>query len=86
MYYVYVLESKKNGYLYKGFCKNITKRLSEHNIGQTQSTKNGIPWKLIYCEIFVNKEDAVAREKYLKTGWGRNFLKKTLKNYFNNKK
>lgn len=85
MYYVYVLESQKNGYLYKGFCRNINKRLEQHNTGQTQSTKNGIPWKLVYCEIFLNKEDALDREKYLKTGWGRNFLKKALKNYFNKK-
>jgi putative endonuclease len=86
MWYVYVIESKKNGDLYKGFCGDIQKRLQEHNSGQTYSTKNGIPWKLVYCEIFVCKEDAIAREKYLKTGWGRNFLKEVLKNYFNNQK
>jgi putative endonuclease len=84
MWYVYVLESDKNGDLYKGFCGDLQKRICEHNAGTTRSTKNGIPWKLIYCETFVNKDDAIAREKYLKTGWGRNFLKTVLKNYFNN--
>lgn len=86
MYYVYVLESQKNHCLYKGFCKDLNRRIKEHNSGQTQSTKNGHPWKLVYGEAFLNKDDAIAREKYLKTGWGRNFLKEVLKNYFDNRK
>lgn len=86
MYYVYVIESQKTKHLYKGFCRDVEKRLQEHNAGNTYSTKNGVPWELIYCELFVCKEDAIAREKYLKTGWGRNFLKDVLKNYFKNRK
>lgn len=85
MYYVYVIESQKNGDLYKGFTKDINKRLKEHNSGFNFSTKNDKPWKLIYCEIFLNKQDAINREKYLKGSWGRKFLKEVLKNYFKNK-
>jgi len=86
MYYVYVLESQKTKQLYKGFSKDVNKRLEQHNTGITESTKRGIPWKLIYCEVFVNKKDALKREKFLKTGWGRNFLQDVLENYFNNQK
>ena len=38
--------------------------------------------ELVYCEVFLNKKDAIEREKYLKSGWGRKFLKEVLKNYF----
>ncbi|MFA5961514.1 MAG: GIY-YIG nuclease family protein [Parcubacteria group bacterium] len=83
--YVYVLESKKNRDFYKGFTQDINKRLKEHNSGLTESTKNHRPWKLVYCEIFLNKQDAINREKYLKGNWGRKFLKEVLKNYIENR-
>jgi putative endonuclease len=86
MFYVYVIESQKTLDLYKGFTVDVNKRLKEHNKGVTKSTKNGIPWKLIYCEVFKNKQDAIEREKYLKSGWGRKYLEKVLKNYFKRKK
>lgn len=85
MYYVYVIESQKNGDLYKGFTKDVNNRLKEHNSGLTFSTKNFRPWKLVYCEIFINKEDAVERERYLKGSWGRKFLKDVIKNYLRKK-
>jgi len=85
MYYIYVIESKSNGDLYKGFTRDINRRVKEHNSGITESTKTGIPWRLVYCEVMINKEDAIKREKYLKSGWGRKYLGKILKNYFENK-
>jgi putative endonuclease len=86
MYYVYVIESQRNFDFYKGFTKNVNKRLKEHNSGLTESTKNHKPWKLVYCEIFLNKQDAVEREKYLKGSWGRKFLKDVIKNYLRERK
>ncbi|MFA6160387.1 MAG: GIY-YIG nuclease family protein [Parcubacteria group bacterium] len=86
MFYVYVIESQKNGDLYKGFTSNINNRLREHNAGLNESTRNCRPWKLVYCEIFLDKDDAISREKYLKSGWGRGYLEKVLKNYRRNKK
>jgi putative endonuclease len=85
MYYVYVIESQKNFDLYKGFTIDVSNRLKEHNAGLTSSTKNFRPWKLVYCEIFLNKQDAVEREKYLKGSWRRKFLKDVIKNYLKNK-
>ena len=78
-YFVYVLESEIDGRLYKGQTDNLHKRLLEHNSGKTKSTKGYKPWKLIYFEKFETREDALLREKYFKTGSGREFLKDNLK-------
>jgi putative endonuclease len=67
MFYIYVIESLKNGNIYIGFTCDLKKRLVEHNRGLTKSTKPYIPWKLIYCEACLNKKDAERREYYLKT-------------------
>ncbi len=66
MYFVYILKSSQNGTLYIGFTENITRRLREHNDGISPSTKRYIPWKLVYCEIYSNREDAKEREKKIK--------------------
>jgi putative endonuclease len=77
-YFVYVLESEKDGRLYKGQTSNLTNRVQEHNLGKTKSTKGYVPWNLVYFEKFETREEAVVREKFLKTGIGREFLKKVL--------
>ena len=82
MYYVYLLESKEINNLYIVYTNNLRKRLQNHlsgNGGQTTSRKND--WKLIYYEAYLNKNDAIGREKFLKSGSGRTYLKKQLKNY-----
>lgn len=82
MYYVYLLESNKNKNWYIGYTGDLKKRLQNHlsgNGGQTTSRKKD--WKLIYYEAYLNKEDAIGREKFLKSGSGYKFLKKQLKNY-----
>jgi len=82
MFYVYILQSLKDGELYIGFTNNIRKRLLKHNLGKVFSTKSRRPMKLIYLEICLNKYDAKQREKYLKTGVGKRFIKSRLKHYF----
>ena len=77
-YYVYVLESEIDGRLYKGQTFDIDKRIKEHNLGKTKSTKGFKPWKLVYFEVFETREEALEREKYFKTGSGREFLKAKL--------
>lgn len=81
-YYVYVIQSTKNGLRYVGFTSDLKKRFREHNCGITYSTKLYRPWKLIYYEAIPNKTDAINREKYLKTGWGKRFITKILHHYF----
>ena len=78
-YFVYVLMSSKDGRLYKGQTNNLGNRIIEHNTGKTKSTKGYLPWELVYFESFKTREEAVLREKYFKTGSGREFLKEKLK-------
>jgi putative endonuclease len=82
MYYTYVLKSQKDKKLYIGYSDNLKQRLQSHEKGEVASTKNRRPFVLIYYEAFQNQQDATSREKYLKSQWGRNFLKKVLDNYF----
>lgn len=80
-YFTYVLQSEKDHLLYVGYTSNIKARLEEHNKGNVKSTKNRTPLKLLYCEICLNQQDATHREKYLKTAWGKRYIKNRLKNY-----
>jgi len=77
-YFVYILESEIDGRLYKGQTSDIEKRLTEHNSGKSKSTKGYKPWKLVYFETFETRDEALLREKYFKTGSGREFLKDLL--------
>ncbi|WP_299763396.1 GIY-YIG nuclease family protein [uncultured Dokdonia sp.] len=78
MYFVYVLRSEVDGRLYKGLTQDIENRLREHNSGKMKSTKGYIPWVLVYQEKIETRVEARKREKYLKSGVGREFLKKYL--------
>lgn len=78
-YYVYVLLSLKDKRFYIGFTEDLKNRLSEHAHGRVRSTKDRRPLKLIHYEYFIIKSDAKAREVFLKSGFGRDQLKKSLK-------
>ena len=81
IYYVYLIKSKE-GYRYTGFTEDLKKRLIEHNDKKLSFwTKRGTNWKLIYKEEFKNKTEALKREKWLKTGIGREFLKQNIAEY-----
>jgi len=79
MFYVYVIYSQIKNVLYKGLTSNLERRLREHNEGYNQSTKPGSPWKLIYREKFKTRKEARQKEKYFKSGIGREFLRKMVK-------
>jgi putative endonuclease len=83
-YYVYLLKSLKNGNLYTGYTNNLKRRIKEHNDGFVESTKNRTPFDLIYCEACRSHNDALAREKYLKSGMGKRYLKNRLEDYLKN--
>jgi len=83
-YYIYVLQSKFDGLLYTGYTNDLKRRLSEHNNGMVKSTKERVPFEMIYSEACKNQKDAIAREKYLKSGMGKRYLKNRMKNYFEN--
>ncbi len=81
MLYTYVLQSEKDDKFYVGFTKDLKLRFEKHNKGLVESTKNRIPFRLIYYEACLDQNDATKREKYLKSYHGRMFLKKRLKSY-----
>lgn len=82
MHYVYVLHSQKDGKLYTGYTKDLKQRFEQHQRGLVASTKERRPLKLIYYEACLEQDDATSREKYLKTHYGKMFLKRRLKSYF----
>jgi len=78
MFYTYVLKSKKDGNLYIGWTNDLRNRLKEHNEGRVSATKYRIPLELIYFEGCLDKDKAISREKQLKTGFGRAYIKRRL--------
>lgn len=78
-YYVYVIQSEVDERLYKGHTSMLYERIKEHNNGKTKSTKGYMPWILVYHEIVDSKQEAIAREKFLKSGMGREFLKRKIR-------
>jgi len=74
MNYTYVLRSEKDGNLYVGWINDLKHRFSMHQQGKVESTTLRKPFKLVYYEACLNKENAIKREKYFKTGYGRRFL------------
>ena len=79
MYYVHVIQSQKDKRFYTGFTSDLQNRLEDHNAGRVSSTKERVPFELIYFEGCLNEQDALAREKYLKSGMGKRYLKNRLK-------
>ena len=76
MYTVYAIKSEVDGRIYVGFTSNLERRIKEHNSGKTKSTKGFRPWNLIYFEKVEGRKEARLREKYYKSGIGKEFLKK----------
>ena len=81
MHFVYLLFSDKDGKFYTGLTNDLKRRLQEHNSGRGKSTRNRRPLQIIYYEACINEKDAEQREKYLKSGMGKRYLKNRLKRY-----
>ena len=80
MFCVYIIESKKRNYRYVGLTNNLQRRLEEHQKGYNKITKFYCPFELIYSELFDTRPQARRREKYLKSGYGRQWIKNQVKN------
>jgi len=74
-YHVYAIKSASRNYIYVGLTNNLARRIKEHNSGLNKTTKPYIPFLLIHSEIFETRNEARQREKYLKSGVGKEFLK-----------
>ena len=77
MFFVYVLYSPSADKFYVGYTSNLESRLLSHNLlGTKDWTKRYRPWDLVYTEPYETKSSALKREKVLKTGVGREFIRK----------
>lgn len=81
-YYVYVLRSLVDKKFYTGYTHDLRLRFQSHNRGRVKSTRERGNFELIYYEACTSKMDAMRRERYLKTHYGKQFLYKRLKSYF----
>ena len=81
VFYVYVLRSESDSGFYIGYSSNLRIRLWQHQDGRSRATSYRGPWRLIYYEAYLHQADALGREKYLKSGGGRRFLKAQLRHY-----
>ena len=81
MFYVYVMQSKKDDRSYTGLTSDLRKRFQEHISNKVTSTKHRGPFEMIYYEACINKFDAIAREKYLKSEMGKRYLKTRLERF-----
>ena len=80
-YYIYILQSKKDRKWYTGYTSDLRKRFNQHSSNEVYSTKNRGPFDLIYYEACLNSTDAKSREKFLKSGMGKRYLKNRLKRF-----
>ena len=81
MYYTDVLRSKKDNLFYTGCTDDLRKRFRDHTLGKISSTRGRGPFEIIYYEVCDNKGDGFAREKLLKTGMGKHYIKNRLKRF-----
>lgn len=81
MVYTYVLKSNRDRMLYTGCTSDLRKCFKDHNNGKVIATKSRRPFTLIYYEACIDQHDAFTREKYLKTGMGKRYLKNRLKRF-----
>ena len=80
-FYVYVLRSHKDRDFYTGFTNDLRRRIGEHRDGRVPSTKSRLPVELVYYEACLSPADATKREKYLKSAWGKRYLKGRIAGY-----
>jgi putative endonuclease len=79
MYYVYAIKSLNRNYIYVGLTSNLSRRISDHNNGFNRTTKPYIPFEVIHTEQFNSRIKARLREKYLKSGIGKEYLRSIVK-------
>ena len=78
MHYVYAIKSAGRNYIYVGMTQNPTRRVAEHNAGKERTTRAFRPFSIVRIEEYPTRNEARSREKYLKSGIGKEFLKSLL--------
>lgn len=80
-FYVYILKSSIDSSLYTGQTNNLKDRLKKHNFGRIKSTKNKIPYNLVYFEEYETRSEAMLREWELKKKWNTHRKRKLIENF-----
>jgi putative endonuclease len=80
-YFVYVLQSERDGSYYIGHTGNLEKRVDRHNRGESGYPRGKLPWKLIYHELLGSKAEAMRREKEIKARKSRKFIEQLVRAY-----
>jgi putative endonuclease len=81
-YVVYILKSLSSDKHYVGYTQNLISRFKSHNeLSRKGYTVRYRPWRVIYIEFFNNKKGAMSREKFLKSGKGREWMKNNITKY-----
>src|SRR3989338_4383196 len=75
MFYVYVIKSNKRNYTYVGITNNLDRRINQHQNGREKTTAPYRPFIFLFTEPFPSRIEARNREKYLKSGIGREWIK-----------
>ena len=75
MYYVYALSSLRRNYMYVGMTSDVKRRMRAHNVGKEKTTRPYLPFRLLYIESCENRIEARKREKYWKSGTGKEQLR-----------
>jgi len=78
MYTLYILYSESFDRFYVGYTNDLDRRISEHNRKKGKFTDAGIPWKLVYSELYTNKKDAMQRERLIKSRKSKSFIKELI--------
>ena len=80
-WFTYILYSESIDLYYVGHTDNLQWRLERHNLGWGRFTKRGIPWKLVYYEIFPTKSEAMKREREIKNKKSRKYIEKLIRSH-----
>ena len=80
MYYIYILRSRKDNKHYIGYTNNLERRLQDHARGKSASVRHRSPFELVYKEQHLSKEEAVRRERQIKSYKGGEAFKNLISN------
>jgi putative endonuclease len=72
---VYALASLTKEYIYVGLSLDVERRIDEHQRGKEPTTRAYRPFEVLLIEVLADRMEARKREKFLKSGVGKEFLK-----------
>jgi putative endonuclease len=82
IFFVYIIQSKKDNSFYIGQCEDLDCRLSKHNDGFSKYSSSKSPWRLVYFEVYPSRSEAIIREKVIKAKKSRKYLEYLINNKF----